>query len=53
MKSRTSRATDGNWKKSSKTQGVRKKRKWVPEPKMLKGNVKEGKITSNYINKER
>uniref|UniRef100_UPI0037E8D67F thyroid transcription factor 1-associated protein 26 homolog n=1 Tax=Semicossyphus pulcher TaxID=241346 RepID=UPI0037E8D67F len=36
-------AKDGNWKKSNiHTQGVNKKRKWVPENKLFEGSVKEG-----------
>ncbi|XP_041636774.1 thyroid transcription factor 1-associated protein 26 homolog [Cheilinus undulatus] len=34
---------DGNWKNSkNKTQGVKKKRKWIPETKLFEGSVKEG-----------
>lgn len=43
MKNKTFTAKDGHWKKSKNTvQGVKKKRKWVPEHKMFEGNVKEG-----------
>ncbi|KAE8281385.1 Thyroid transcription factor 1-associated protein 26-like protein [Larimichthys crocea] len=43
MKSKKFTATDGNWKKSkNNTQGVKKKRKWVPESKIFEGNLKEG-----------
>ncbi|XP_040886545.1 thyroid transcription factor 1-associated protein 26 homolog [Toxotes jaculatrix] len=43
MKSNNFRAKDGNWKKSKdNAQGVKKKRKWIPEHKMFEGSVKEG-----------
>ncbi|XP_031715112.1 thyroid transcription factor 1-associated protein 26 homolog [Anarrhichthys ocellatus] len=36
-------AKDGNWKKSNNNgQGVKQKRKWVPEQKVYEGSVKEG-----------
>ncbi|XP_074481159.1 thyroid transcription factor 1-associated protein 26 homolog [Sebastes fasciatus] len=36
-------AKDGNWKKPhNNSQGVQKKRKWVPEHKVYEGSVKEG-----------
>ncbi|CAJ1054747.1 Thyroid transcription factor 1-associated protein 26-like protein [Xyrichtys novacula] len=34
---------DGNWKGSkNQAQGVKKKRKWIPEGKLFEGSVKEG-----------
>lgn len=43
MKNKKFTAKDGNWKKSkNNTQGVKKKRKWVPESKIFEGNQKEG-----------
>ncbi|KAG8005610.1 Thyroid transcription factor 1-associated protein 26-like protein [Nibea albiflora] len=43
MKNKKFAAKDGNWKKSkNNTQGVKKKRKWVPEGKLFEGNLKEG-----------
>ncbi|XP_018526525.1 thyroid transcription factor 1-associated protein 26 homolog [Lates calcarifer] len=43
MKNNKFTAKDGNWKKSkNNVQGVKKKRKWVPEHKVFEGSVKEG-----------
>ncbi|XP_023284942.1 thyroid transcription factor 1-associated protein 26 [Seriola lalandi dorsalis] len=43
MKSNKFTAKDGNWKKSkNNAQGVKKKRKWIPEHKVFEGSVKEG-----------
>ncbi|XP_044041497.1 thyroid transcription factor 1-associated protein 26 homolog isoform X1 [Siniperca chuatsi] len=43
MKNKKFTAKDGNWKKSkNNAQGVKKKRKWVPEHKVFEGSVKEG-----------
>ncbi|XP_078137552.1 thyroid transcription factor 1-associated protein 26 homolog isoform X3 [Sander vitreus] len=43
MKNKKFTAKDGNWKKSkNNAQGVKKKRKWVPEHKVYEGSVKEG-----------
>lgn len=45
MKNNKFTAKDGNWKKSKNdVQGVKKKRKWVPEHKVFEGSVKEGKV---------
>ena len=47
MKSKKFTAKEGNWKKpQNKTQGVKKKRKWVPEHKVYEGSVKEGNVTA-------
>lgn len=46
MKSRKPSAKDGDRKfVKSNAQGVKKKRKWVPEHKVFRGNVKEGNLT--------
>ncbi|XP_070848242.1 thyroid transcription factor 1-associated protein 26 homolog [Chaetodon trifascialis] len=43
MKNKKFTAKDGKWKNSQNNpRGVKKKRKWVPEQKVFKGNVKEG-----------
>lgn len=43
MKNKKFTAKDGNWKKpKNDAQGVKKKRKWVPEHKVFEGSVKEG-----------
>ncbi|XP_032361241.1 thyroid transcription factor 1-associated protein 26 homolog [Etheostoma spectabile] len=43
MKNKRFTAKDGNWKKSkNNAQGVKKKRKWVPEHKVYEGSVNEG-----------
>lgn len=43
MKNKTFTPKDGAWKKSkNNVQGVKKKRKWIPEHKVFEGNVKEG-----------
>ncbi|XP_045927733.1 thyroid transcription factor 1-associated protein 26 homolog [Micropterus dolomieu] len=43
IKNKKFTAKDGNWKKSNNNaQGVKKKRKWVPEHKVFEGSVKEG-----------
>uniref|UniRef100_A0A7N8X5A2 Coiled-coil domain containing 59 n=1 Tax=Mastacembelus armatus TaxID=205130 RepID=A0A7N8X5A2_9TELE len=42
-KNKTFAGRDGNWKKSKhNAQGVKKKRKWIPEQKMFEGSLKEG-----------
>nr|XP_046234966.1 thyroid transcription factor 1-associated protein 26 homolog [Scatophagus argus] len=42
-KKREFAAKDGNRKKSiNNVQGVKKKKKWIPEHKVFKGNIKEG-----------
>ncbi|XP_061920867.1 thyroid transcription factor 1-associated protein 26 homolog [Entelurus aequoreus] len=44
MKKNTFPRKEGNWKNSTKpTDGVKKKKKWVPEDKIFRGSVKEGK----------
>lgn len=49
MKSRKPSAKDGNRKfVKSNAQGVKKKRKWVPEHKVFKGNVKEGNLAPQH-----
>lgn len=48
MKNNKFTAKGGNWKKSkSNAQGVKMKRKWVPEQKIFKGNIKEGTFWPN------
>ncbi|KAM9334943.1 thyroid transcription factor 1-associated protein 26 homolog [Symphorus nematophorus] len=43
MKNKKFTAKDGNREKSkNNAQGVKKKRKWIPEHKLFEGNVKEG-----------
>lgn len=43
MKNNKFTPKEGNWKKSkNNAQGAKKTRKWVPEQKVFKGNIKEG-----------
>lgn len=37
-------AKDDISKKNMQVQGVKKKRKWIPENKMFKGSLKEGQF---------
>lgn len=47
MKTKKFAAKDGNWQKSkNNAQGVKKKRKWIPEHKVFEGSVREGTVFS-------
>ncbi len=51
MKTNKFGTKDGSWKKSkNNVQGVKKKRKWIPEHKLFKGSVNEGEFCLHRAN---
>lgn len=45
MKTKKFAGKEGDWEKSkNNAQGVKKKRKWIPENKVYEGSAKEGEF---------
>lgn len=49
MDKRVTAKDDISKKNMHKAQGVKKKRKWIPENKMFKGSLKEGQFPHNPL----